>query len=94
MKTFEDLEFKPNNMGIAARTFFPNNYGVSVIQNPYSYGNEDGLYELAVIYTPSGGDDFDIHYNNPVAQGDVRGCLTPEDVTELMKQVSDLTDNN
>jgi hypothetical protein len=51
---------------------------VSVVQSPYTYGGDRGLYELAVIK------DGDIHYDNPVAKGDVVGYLRPEDVTDAM----------
>jgi hypothetical protein len=54
---FGDLAFYPHgNMpdGIAARHFFPNGYGASVVQfrTPFgsgSYGADEGLYELAVL---------------------------------------------
>jgi len=50
---FTDLNFQPHSnypdTGIAALHFFPNGYGVSVVQFPGSYGFEQGLYELAVL---------------------------------------------
>ena len=57
---------------------FPNGWGVSVIRGPHTYGGDQGLYELAVMY------DHEIHYDNPVADNDVLGYLTPEDVTNKM----------
>ncbi len=92
MKTFEDLEFFKDDLdGISAGIIFENHFGVSVVRNSISYGNKKGLYELAVIYMSPEMEESEIHYDNPVAQGNVRGYLTPEDVTELMKQVSELT---
>ena len=35
--------------GIQKLYKFDNNYGASVVHHSYSYGNEDGLWELAVI---------------------------------------------
>jgi hypothetical protein len=32
--------------------------------------------------------ESEIHYNNPVANGDVRGHLTEEEVSELMREVN------
>jgi hypothetical protein len=64
--------------GIHATMDFENGFGVSVVQSPYTYGGDRGLYELAVIK------DGDIHYDNPVAKGDVVGYLRPEDVTDAM----------
>ncbi len=83
MKTFSDLQFTTHSMGVGTRAImeFDNGYGVSVVISPLSYGGNDGLYELAVFK------GHDIHYDNPVANGDVRGYLTQEDVTELMSQV-------
>jgi len=83
MKTFKDLVFKPHAVsnGIIARVQFPNGYGVSVVKTEYSYGGKDGLFELAVLYND------EIHYDNPIAKGDVVGYLRPEDVTDLMSEV-------
>jgi hypothetical protein len=81
MKRFEDLEFRmvpSKDGGIHATMDFENGFGVSVVQSPYTYGGDRGLYELAVIK------DGDIHYDNPVAKGDVVGYLRPEDVTDAM----------
>jgi hypothetical protein len=81
MKVFEDLEFRmvpSKDGGIHATMDFENGFGVSVVQSPYTYGGDRGLYELAVIK------HGDIHYDNPVAKGDVVGYLRPEDVTDAM----------
>jgi len=50
-------------------------WGVSVID--HGYGCDEGLLELAVLK------DGDLHYDNPVAMGDVCGWLTVEDVERL-----------
>ncbi len=87
MKTFKDLEFKqhPHKDGIVARMFFENGFGVSVVRHAYSYGGDKGLFELAVL-----DDSGEIHYDNPVANGDVIGYLRPEDVTDVMERVEKL----
>ena len=54
------------------RQMFKNGFGVSVITD--GYGEDEGLLELAVI-TEDG-----LHYENDVADGDVCGYLTQEDV--------------
>lgn len=88
MKTFNDLPFETIDteflVGKKARMDFDNGYGVSVVRHNMSYGGRDGLYEMAVMY------DNDIHYDNPVAGGDVIGYLTEEEVTDLMKKVQEL----
>lgn len=86
---FSDLQFNPhpNWPGIQAKHFFPNGYGVSVIQSPNSYGGDDGLYELAVLK----GDETNskITYDTHITR-DVIGYLTEDEVTELLTQVSSL----
>ena len=85
---FEDLEFEVDDMnGLCAFMLFDNNYGVSVVKGPYSYGGKEGLYELAVIHMSPDMSESELDYDNPVANGDVRGYLTSEDVTQLMKEV-------
>ena len=88
MKTFNDLEFElmtdPYMSGKRSRIHFDNGYGASVVSHTFSYGGKDGLYELAVLK------DGDLHYDNPVANGDVVGYLKEEDVTELLIEIQKL----
>lgn len=84
MKTFKDLKFKetdPLLNGVVSRIYFDNGYGASVVKHKFSYGGESGLYELAVLL------DNELHYANSVAQGDVRGHLTEEEVSELLVEI-------
>ena len=90
MKTFKDLEFEqlndtPYMVGKKSRMQFDNGYGVSVISHTHSYGGRSGLYEVAVLDK----DGF-LTYETPVTS-DVIGYLTEEDVTDVMKQVQNLT---
>jgi hypothetical protein len=81
MKTFKDLVFKPHFIhedGIISRLEFENGYGVSVVRHEASYGYDRGLYEMAVLK------DGDIHYDNPIANGNVVGWLREEDVSDAM----------
>lgn len=89
MKTFKDLEFFEDEdlQGISAGIIFDNNFGVSVIQNPYSHGGKKGLYELAVLYMSPEMKYSKLHYDNDVAQGDVVGHLTEDEVSKLMEKV-------
>ena len=72
-----------------AHHMFDNHYGVSVIRGPYTHGGRQGLYELAVLYMAPGDEYSELVYDTPVTN-DVEGHLTPDDVTRLMKQVSEL----
>ena len=87
MKTFNDIEFKPNPMGadfgIVSRTQFDNGYEASVVKSEYTYGGNDGLYELAVFK------DGQICYDTPITD-DVIGYLRPEDVTDVMAKIQQL----
>jgi len=86
MKAFKDLEFEPHRIGegIIAHMCFNNGYGVSVIQTPYSYGNKQGEYELAVLNS-----EGEITYETPIT-GDVIGWLSPEEVTYYMFKIQSL----
>tara|TARA_R110000868_G_C10689502_1_gene748177 strand:- start:90 stop:398 length:309 start_codon:yes stop_codon:yes gene_type:complete len=97
--TFNDLVFEQDDVEEAvlswydptehAHYIFDNNYGVSVIRGPYTYGGLKGLYELAVLYMDSELNESELVYDTPVTN-DLVGHLTPDDVTRLMKQVSEL----
>jgi len=88
MKTFKDLSFEEfkNEVigGKKTRINFENGWGASVVSHNSSYGGAEGLYELAVLF------ENEIHYDNPVAGGDVKGYLTEEDVTNLLTQIQNL----
>ena len=85
MKTFNDLDFQPMEigLGIIARINFDNGYGASIIKSPHSYGGNQDLYELAVIK------DNDICYDTPITD-DVLGYLTEDDVTKYLNQIQNL----
>jgi hypothetical protein len=87
---FGDLAFYPHgNMpdGIAARHFFPNGYGVSVVQFPGSYGYEEGLYEVAILKGLE--EDWEICYDTPITD-DIIGYQSMEDIDNLLSQVESL----
>lgn len=67
---------------------FPNGYGASVVRNAMSYGNRQGLYELAVFDSVKGG----ICYSTPVTD-DVIGWLAPLDVRKVLRQIESLPTN-
>lgn len=60
---------------------FDHGWGASVVRHSYSYGGEEGLYELAVLH------DGKLNYDHPVSGGDVRGYLDLEDVVELLTEI-------
>jgi hypothetical protein len=60
---------------------FSNGYGASVIRNSASYGNEDGLWELAILDR-----DGKIDYTTSITD-DVLGYLTTDDVEDILEQI-------
>jgi len=66
------------------RYTFPNGYGASVIQGPYSYGGSEGLFELAVT-----DDKGHLVYDTPITD-DVKGWLTEEDADDLLVAIAAL----
>lgn len=83
---FSNLNFEAwhEHGGIGARHTFANGWGVSVVRHSFSYGGDQGLYELAVL---NAGGRLD--YSTPVTD-DVLGYLTPEAVVEAARQVAAL----
>jgi hypothetical protein len=69
---------------------FDNGYGASVVRSPYSYGGDQGLWELAVL-TFNGGsiEDFDLSYSTPITH-DVIGHLEDYEVDELLARIEAL----
>jgi len=74
---------KPENGGIALRFAFPNGYGASVIRHDYSYGHEEGLWELAVLLND------EIAYNTSITN-DILGSLTEGEVQEILEKIKKL----
>ena len=75
------------NDGIQYKFRFPNDYGASVIKDEYSYGGKLDLWELAVVLWD--GDDYELVYDSSITF-DVEGCLTDEEVRDLLKQIKEL----
>ncbi len=84
MKNFKELPSKPCHDGIQYIYKAENGYGASIVQHQFSYGNEKGLWELAVL-DPNG----DICYSTPITS-DVVGHLTDKKVNELLEQIDNL----
>ena len=73
----------PIGEGVQIQYRFPNGYGASVIRGPYSYGGEDGLYELAVLKSGN------ICYSTPITD-DVLGFLSEDGVSSALAQIEAL----
>ena len=64
-------------------------YELSIVQNESSYGNKQGLYEIAVFK-----DNGQVELPGITAEGDtVKGYLTEEDVNMILKKMYLFTGN-
>jgi hypothetical protein len=70
--------------GIQRRYRFENGYEASVIKTSFSYGGNDGLWELAVM-----GPDGEIDYTTPVTT-DVIGHLSDSDLDDTLDLIAAL----
>lgn len=81
------FEVKSLHGGWQAIYRFANGYGASVVRHRYSYGSEDGLWELAVLKLVDG--DWPLTYDTDITD-DVIGNLDPEEVDELLIRIKNL----
>ena len=73
-----------HNNGIQRLYQFDNGYGASVVCHDGSYGNRQGLWELAVLDAVG-----NCIYYTPITD-DVLGWLTDEEVEIKLKEISEL----
>lgn len=83
MCKFKTFESNPLNGGIQFKKMFENGYGCSIVQHSFSYGHEDGLWELAVL-TEKG-----LCYTTPITD-DVLGYLSETEVDEIVDKIKQL----
>lgn len=68
---------------------FENDYGASIVRHHGSYGSKEGFYELAVLERSGSSNKWDLTYDTPITN-DVKGWLTEDDVTKLLRQIQAL----
>lgn len=64
---------------------FANGFGASVVRHSFSYGSDEGLWELAVL-----GRDGRLTYDTPITD-DVVGRLTEGEVADLLVRIEALS---
>lgn len=92
MTNFRELPNNPINNGIQYLFKAPNNYGASIVRHDFSYGNSQGLWELAVLKyeeNETNLHNFEICYTTPITE-DVLGYLTESDINETLDKISAL----
>lgn len=76
------------NEGIQLVFRFDNDWGASVVQHRFSYGGQEGHWELAVIkFYDKSVVDWDINYEHPESHGDVRGHLSWLEVLAVLENI-------
>ena len=83
MIDFKSLPSKPIIEGIRYLFKADNGYGASIVQSNYSYGGEQGLWEVAVLK------DGEICYDTPITN-DVLGYLTEDEVNSVLSDIAAL----
>lgn len=69
--------------GVQKLYSFPNGYGASVIKHKGSYGGDNGLWELAVLFND------ELCYDTEIT-GDVIGHLNDPEVDNILRQIANL----
>lgn len=87
MKEYLIREVEIHN-GIQKIYRFENNYGASVVQHDFSYGNELDLWELGVLEF-NNNETYNLNYNTEITD-DVLGQLSWDQVEELLKKIKGL----
>ena len=84
--TFKDLEWLPHPAGVGgemAKVSFGNGFGASVLRGGMFY-TTGGTYEIGVLHNGK------LHYENPVANGDVLAYLSEQEVNTALAAIEAL----
>lgn len=84
---FKEFFSRPLHSGIQYLGFFPNGYGVSIVNHELLFNGKRGDWELAVIIGNT--EKFVLTYDTPITE-DVLGSLSDDDVNEICIKVSEL----
>jgi len=75
--------------GVALNVFFEGRcFGASIIRNNFSYGAEEGLFEIVVIEGDN--DVWELVYDTPITE-DVMGYCDAEEVVDVLNDIKELT---
>jgi len=89
---FKEFFSRPLHTGVQYLGFFPNGYGVSIVNHDISYKSDKYYaylcdWELAVIIGNT--EKFELTYETPITDS-VLGWLSDDDVNEICIKVSKL----
>lgn len=72
--------------GLVLNFGFPNGYGASLARNIGTYGNDKGLWELALLVIVKG--RWEICYTRPdIMPGGIEGWLNPDSIAKWLKVI-------
>lgn len=87
-----DVVIKDEPTSVQKLYRFPNGAGASVVRGEFTYGGDEGLWELGVLKFEGEGGNYILIYPRDVClDGDVMGWLTDEQVDELLVKIANLT---
>ena len=87
-----DVVIKEEPTSVQKLYRFSNGAGASVVRGEYTYGGDEGLWELGVLRFEGEGDNYTLIYPTSVCtDGDVVGWLTDAQVDEALVQIANLT---
>jgi hypothetical protein len=93
MVTFEDIKFKPHQIGngVQGKLFFPGGYGISVVRFKSPFGgngsytsNDVEDYEVAILKGDE--NDWEVCYDTHFTS-DVLGYQTKEDINKIISHL-------
>lgn len=87
MSKITDVIIRSLHGGVQIFVFFDNGYGASVVQHKWSYGGQEGLFEIAVLKGDK--NNSCICYDTDITD-DVLGYQDNKDVENVLKRISEL----
>jgi hypothetical protein len=84
---FKEFFSRQLHSGIQYLEFFPNGYGVSIVNHEFSYKSDSGDWELAVVIGDK--DKYELTYDTPITDN-VLGSLSENEVNDICIKVSEL----
>lgn len=91
MELHEPVVARPIEFGIQKIYRFDNGFGASVVKSQFSYGGDENMWELAVIYfNNDDSEEFELTYETPITN-DVIGNLSDEEVEEKLSEIKALS---
>lgn len=81
------------------KLYLENGWGISIVKNNFSYGHEDGLWEICLLHKTSWLDSFKIannfvHNNAHFFPNPVRGWVSPKQIQEFVDCMYFWQENN